>query len=479
MSRFANTAPRAKAPRIPDTVNMDGAPAYSQEAKLELASILATSFVVDGFYRDASGTMARVGQLLDEVDPLFAAKAAVYARNTDGMRSITHVTAAELARRVKGQSWTKRFFDKVVRRPDDATEILAYYLANYGKPLPNSLKKGLAQALGKFDPYQLAKYRGEGKAISLVDVVNLTHPKPTDRNGDALAKLVGGTLRNEKTWEAQLTQAGAAENVTEAKADVWRGQLESGSIGQLALLRNLRNIAEQAPELVSRACELLTDQVRVERALIFPFQYLIAYKNNTVPAYMAALSEALDCSIAIVPDLGETLIATDGSGSMSNPVAGGGVQMYEVGALFSAVYFKKNHSDVGIFENDFELVRGLNPADSTLTLTKQIMNRRQGYATNFEAIFSRAKKGYDSFVIFSDMQANLGYGHTGLASYRRRTGANPNVFAFDLAGYGSSQFDPRAKTFQLAGFSDKSFGLLGKLATDPNAFVAAIEAVEI
>jgi 60 kDa SS-A/Ro ribonucleoprotein len=367
----------------------------------------------------------------------------------------------------------------VVRRPDDATEILAYYLANFGKPLPNSLKKGLGSALGKFDEYQLAKYRGEGKAISLVDVVNLCHPRPTEKNAEALAKLVNGTLRNTKTWEAGLTQAGAAENKAEAKAEVWRELLESRKIGYLALLRNLRNVATQAPELVPVAIEMLTDEDFVRKSLVFPFQFLTAYQQlGGYPKLLNAVSQAIDLSVANVPDLGDTLVAIDGSGSMGATAAGSPITMKEVGALFGAIYFKKNVSDVLVFGTTAGYARGLNPGDSTMTLTQKIARECFGHSTNFNAIFDVAKRPYDSVVIFSDMQAWVsgGYGYSSLGQdalerYKSRTRSNPAVFAFDLAGHGSSQFDPKRRTFQLAGFSEKTFGLLDKLKTDPQAFV--------
>jgi hypothetical protein len=38
-------------------------------------------------------------------------------------------------------------------------EILAYYLQNCGKKIPNSMKKGFAKAFDKFDGYQLAKWK--------------------------------------------------------------------------------------------------------------------------------------------------------------------------------------------------------------------------------------------------------------------------------------------------------------------------------
>lgn len=63
--------------------------------------------------------------------------------------------------------------EKIVFRPDDMMEIIAYYKAKSGKTLPNAMKKGFALAFDKFDGYQIAKYRGENKAVKLVDVVNL------------------------------------------------------------------------------------------------------------------------------------------------------------------------------------------------------------------------------------------------------------------------------------------------------------------
>ena len=65
------------------------------------------------------------------------------------------------AKSVKGEAWTAPFYRKLCRRPDDALEILACYTGQYGRPIPNALKKGLGQALAEFDGYQLAKYRRE------------------------------------------------------------------------------------------------------------------------------------------------------------------------------------------------------------------------------------------------------------------------------------------------------------------------------
>ncbi len=152
-----------------DSTNLAGGRAFGQSPELEFASMLLTSFVSDQFYRKETETLERVPQLLDGgVSPEFAAKAAIYARDQFNMRSISHVVAAELAARVKDSQWMRPFVRDVIVRVDDMLEILAYYEGKYGRqPVPNALKRGMRDAFGKFDGYQLAKYRGEGSAVKL------------------------------------------------------------------------------------------------------------------------------------------------------------------------------------------------------------------------------------------------------------------------------------------------------------------------
>jgi len=208
MAKFNTTVPKQKTL----TTNLAGGQAYQQSSELELVSILLTSFVSDQFYRQSGDTLDRVKTLLDKVSPKFAAKTAIFARDKFGMRSITHALAGELTSKLGGHEWSKDFYDKVVVRVDDMTEIMSYYLDNKtdkSKPkFPNALKKGFASAFDKFDNYQIAKYKNENKEVKLIDIVNLVHPVPTNSNKDALSKLVAGNLKSTDTWESKLSKAG-------------------------------------------------------------------------------------------------------------------------------------------------------------------------------------------------------------------------------------------------------------------------------
>lgn len=155
MSKFNTTVAKTKT----KTTNLAGGEAYKESSELALVSLLLTSFVNNQFYRSADQSLNELKALLSKVDPKFAAKAAIFARDEFGMRSITHALAGELAKYLSGTEFGSSFYEKIVSRPDDMIEIMAYYKKNCGSKIPNSMKKGFARAFDKFDAYQLAKWK--------------------------------------------------------------------------------------------------------------------------------------------------------------------------------------------------------------------------------------------------------------------------------------------------------------------------------
>ena len=462
------------------TTNLAGGEAYVQTPALELVSVLLTSFAQDQFYRKATDTNARLIELLAKNDAEFAAKAAIYARTKFGMRSITHLLAGELAKYATGKEWAKSFYEQIVYRPDDMTEIMAYYFNTQKLKLPNAMKKGFAAAFDKFDGYQLAKYRNANKDLKLVDVVNLIHPKPTDRNREALTLLVKNELRSVDTWESKLTKAGQnAENELEKetlKADAWTELIETRKIGYFALLRNLRNIMELVNDTVlDKALDLLINEKLIRKSLVLPFRFTTAYteikqiNGKAARKVMAALDQAVDISLKNVPRFeGDTLVVLDVSGSMTGRPA-------EIGSLFAAILAKSNNADFMTFSDDAQYHQ-INIRNSTLSIANALNFSAGG--TNFHAIFQTINQRYDRIIILSDMQGWIG-GYSPKASfdaYKAKYKANPFIYSFDLQGYGSLQF-PENKVFALAGFSDKIFDLMALLETDPKAIVNEINKV--
>ena len=468
-----------KRPRA-DTLNLAGGEAFSETPKLELACLLLTSTLQDQFYRGGNAAAARLKALVGQIaDKRFVAKAALYARTQAGMRSVSHLAAAELAKSVKGATWTAGFYDRVVHRPDDAIEILACYTGAFGKPVPNSLKKGVGRALARFDEYQLAKYRKDRAELSLVDVVNLVHPPATE----ALGKLVRGQLAAAETWETQLTQAGtkaeSEEELADLKKEAWSELIRSRRLGYFALLRNLRNILADAPEAVDAALAMLRDGKLIRKSLVLPFRFqnaLDAVQASNLPRAaeaLAALSDAVDLALANVPAFrGRTLVALDGSGSMVG-------RPLQIGSLFAATLLKANDADVILFSDSAKYVT-LNRRDSTLSLAKWLQGQAQSAGTDFHSIFRCATRAYDRLIILSDMQGWVGH-HAPVQSFQEwkaRYHCDPKVFSFDLQGYGTLQF-PERQVFCLAGFSDKSLEMLSLLDSDSHALIRQIEAVPL
>lgn len=516
------------------TINLAGGEAYKESDKLELVSLLLTSFAQNSFYEKEEKTNDRLIDLIKRNDPLFVAKSAIYARNEFGMRSISHITASEVAKYISGASWGKQFFNKIVRRPDDMLEILSYYL-NKGNKISNSMKKGFAEAFNKFDTYQLSKYRGEGKTIKLVDLINIVHPialtddkymVEVNRNEyiDILKKKIDFLLKNKKTisvekistlkeklylaekeksenikihshealvidllrskdtFESELSAAGQKAKTSDEKVtykrEAWEKLLNERKIGYMALLKNLRNIIEQAPNMVDKACALLTDVKLIKNSLVLPFRFTTAFEeiekltgySTNVRKVMNALNDAIEISMDNVPKFDDdTLLVIDVSGSMH--------KVSKIASLFGSVIIKRNDCDVITFDTTARYVN-INSKDSISTISKKLSYN--GGGTDFHTIFNTANKAYSRVIILSDMQGWVGY-TTPTAefnAYCKKYNCKPHIFSFDLAGNGSLQF-PENKVYALAGFSDKVFDIMKLLETDRQAMIHTIEAVEV
>jgi hypothetical protein len=483
MSKFNQTVAKPTT----KTTNLAGGEAYKASDELSLVSLLLTSFVSDQFYRKSDQSIEELKKLIKSIkNKEFIAKSAIFARDEFGMRSITHALAGELTSELSGKEWGKNFYEKVITRVDDMTEIMSYYLNNKTDKnhpkFPNSLKKGFAKAFDKFDAYQIAKYKGENKEVKLVDIVNLVHPVPTERNKEALNSLVSGDLKNTKTWESMLSQVGQVakdeEDLSNLKADAWFDLVSTKKIGYFAILRNLRNIIQQSPKSIPAACSLLTDESMIKRSRVLPFRFATAYEeiskigsSSDVRTVLVAINQAIDISACNVPKFdGETLVVLDVSGSMSGRPS-------EIASLFGSMIAKANNCDVMTFATDANY-KSYNPMDSIMTIRNGF--KFSGGGTNFHSIFEKANKKYDRVIILSDMQGWIGYTTPSkqFNEYKKKFNCDPYVYSWDLQGYSTLQF-PESKVFCLSGFSEKVFDIMKLMEEDKKALFNRINSITI
>ena len=291
----------------PTETNFMGEKAFKLKEKEELVSTVMTTFLEDSYYEKQNEIVDRITSLLDKVDPLFEAKLAIYARNNGNLRSVTHLVSAYIARNLQNKDWAKRFYSKIIVRPDDMTEILSAYAKLNGmsdndvKKIPNSMKKGFKEALEGLDAYRIDKYKMKTRSFSLVDLVRLFHPKATQKNAEAYKRLIEGKsladLYSSKILEKEMTKAGqktkdmTEKDKVEAKKEAITTVIDNvKGMPVMNLLRNLRNILLYAPDKVTEACEQLTIKDKIMNSRLLPFRFATAYSEIEKMSYSTEIS---------------------------------------------------------------------------------------------------------------------------------------------------------------------------------------------
>lgn len=410
-------------------------------------SVLACLLWEDEFYEDGQSIAGRIREAAQDVAPHDLAKLAVEARTTYNLRSapmlllsvLVERAATELkdapageVNRAPHRGFVAEAISGAIQRADELTELLAIYWKDGRRPLTAQLKKGLAAAFRKFDAYQLAKY-DRANAIRLRDVLFLTHAKPkacpgcsgykylhgsddvpidcprclasgVDTAQAALWKqLVDGTLPTPLTWETELSAG-------KDKRAVFERLLQDRKIGYLALLRNLRNMAQAgvSPELVTNA---ILERKGAQRVL--PFRFVAAAR--AVPQYEAALDAALVAGLSELPALpGLTAVLVDVSGSMSMPLSGkSDLSRMDAAATLASVIPSGNGSGDGVgslrvftFSNNLVEVaarRGMAGVDA--------VRSSQPHSGTYLAAASRTLRDtvpYDRLIVVTDEQAHDG-----------------------------------------------------------------------
>ena len=483
MSKFnVNTAGSRK------TVNKSGHAAYKMEDKEKLAAMVLTSMFSEAkFYGDNSDELV---ELATKVDPLFVAKLAMYARHEMNLRSVSHVLTAVLAKREDGKKYVRTLINGVVVRPDDMTEIVSCYLSMFGKPIPNSIKKGTADVLNRTDQYGFSKYSGKGKAVSMQDLLNISHPKPKDAyHEDLFKKVLNGELKVPKSWETELSSRGNTR-------EVWEELIEEDRVGYMALLRNLRNIIRVQPRNIDKVYLKLSDRGEVLKSRQLPFRFYSAYKTLNKEGMLDSktfgmLEVAIGYSTENIPMLtGNTLVAVDVSGSMGYNVSQNStVTSAEIASLLGAMAGSIcENATVVSFDTSLSNI-AMSPKSGILQNASGIQFRGGGTDLRLplEYMFKVVRDNqitFDRLIMLSDNEINSDYcwsggGYKGKCQglsdqYRKYYNSELWVHAVDLAGYGTQQFLGK-NTNILAGWNERIFDFIHIAEEGKGNMVSTVE----
>ena len=459
-----------KQPKL--TTNNEGAKAFQLSCKEKLMSMVATSFINESkFYGDNTEELIKLAKA---VDGEFLTKLAIYARTELNLRSVSHVLAVIIANYHK--DYTKYVIPNVVIRVDDMTEILAFQLSQFGRTIPNQLKKQLAKVLGKFNEYSLSKYKGNKKTVSLRDLVRLTHPIPCNQaQADLYGRIVSDTLETPYTWEVNISARG---NIKE----VWEELIDSNALGYMAMLRNLRNMEDKVSmQHLVKVAERLENPEEVKKSKQLPFRFYSAYKQVITPALKNSLSKALETSLSNIERLeGRTLIAVDVSASMRSPISKHSeVQCDEIARILGAMTSTLcEEYDLITFDEKYREIR-FNPKHNLLDRINSM--KFNGGGTDIGLAFDFANKqpfNYDRIIILSDNECNYGNNNIKFNDYKLDKNKNCFLHEVDLQGYGTCQFKGKNHNY-IAGWSEKVLSYITLAEQGLGSMVKHIESIKI
>lgn len=388
-----NTAPK------PDTFTHEGAPAKKVDAMAALRrSVCSAMLWEDEFYEDGVKIADRVQELAQQVPLQSLAALAHEVRTVHKLRHMPLLLLSVLALRGSGQSFVRHTIAQTLNRADELGEFLAVYAKTAGvkpselKPaLPAQVKKGVAEALRKFDAFQLARYDRD-VAIKLKDVIRLTHPKPENQEQAAMWKsLLDGTLPTPDTWEVALSRG-------DDKCETFTRLLQDNRLGYLALLRNLRGMVDAGVDL-----DLIKDAIEARRGAqdVLPFRYAAAAR--ACPQMEPSIDEALIASLSDAEQLpGKTIVLVDVSDSMNITLSSKSdlTRMDAAATLASIVT-----GDLRVFSFSLELVecpprRGMAGVDAI----RKSQDHRGTYLG--AAITAINKMPHDRLIVVTDEQSH-------------------------------------------------------------------------
>lgn len=406
-------------------VTHEGAPAKVIDTMAQLRrSVLSCLLGENEFYEDGVEIKTRIRELALKVDPVALSRLAIEARHRFHLRHVPLLLLCVLAETGRGPKLAKdethhrlplpllrETVAAVISRADEGPELVAMYWQMYGrKMLPNGMRKGIADALRRFDTFQLSRYDSKGKTVALRDVLFLSHAKPADAPGGRTGKatreaiaprtpgevrfdqLANDTLPTEDSWE-QALMAG------KDKKETFERLIGEGKLGYLALLRNLRNMEQAGCDraLVSEA--IIARKGGAHR--VWPFRYVAAMR--AAPGFTAALDKALLAAIGDMASLpGTTVVLVDVSSSMGAKLSGkSDLTRMDAAATLGAIV----PGDIRLFtfSNDVKEVPAHRGLAGIETIVKSQPHSGTYMVKAVDAVNAKVKR-YDRIIVVSDEQ---------------------------------------------------------------------------
>ena len=527
------------------TQNHESGLAFTLDPKSALYTrACATMMGEDKFYTDAQTSDAELVanvQAVANVDPEFVLRLAAYARQEMNIRSTPIALLCEAAAIPACKPFVRRWTPEIVRRADEPGEVIAYWTRRHGHvgargpkggehAFPNSLTRGLEDALLRFNEYHVGKYDRNNCAVSLRDVLRIVRPSTKSAERSALYRYVvkgemdadrlpllaaKAKLLQKEQLDAEALQLARDAHVTwevltskfGSSAAVW----DALDLPFMAGMRNLSNLMRNgAHQALDRVLRMFHDPEHVRRSKQLPFRFFTAYqavetgqrfdhkskvmvRDNQILNHprraevLAALLKALELSMVNLPRLpGKSFITSDNSGSMEATLSEkSSVRRCDTANLLASMTHTLCEQSVCSVFGEYHKVVPIVREDSIITNMMRLKSTDVDHSTNAWLTVKYLRENgirVDRIILFSDMQcyhSNQDVDPRWYESVRNqslaeelrryRSSVNPGVYMYsvDLAGYGTAQFpQDEPRVALLSGWSEKLLEFIPQFEAD-------------
>ena len=292
--KLFSSAPRGQTAPPTDTINLAGGRAYKMDDKHALAQAAATGCFSDTFYLSADMQLQNVLKLCDKVEPLFVAKAAVYARVYGYMKDMPAFMCAYLAKH--DVETLKKVFPFVIDSPKMLRNFVQVIRSGVvgRKSLGAAPKKLVQNWIQTRKPEAL--FRGSvGNDPSVADLIKMVHPLPADKSREALYGYLIGKNNNPKLLPKLVQDYEAFKKDPERvemppvpfqmvtalplSKSAWKNIAARMSWTELRMNLNTleRHDVFKDKTMVKLVADKLRNAEAIERSRVFPYQIMTSY----------------------------------------------------------------------------------------------------------------------------------------------------------------------------------------------------------
>jgi len=416
---------RTTSPAKENHINREGTPSHRRSLKEQVLAVLTTGNLNDTFYASREEIASEAVEVLvraREADPLFLARALVYARSEGMMKTLPVLGLVILS--ADGGRTRKAFecvFPHVIKTPDDLrsfVEISKSGAIRGRKGLGGMTVESVRTFLQGMSEYTSVKYGSAvSQQVTLRDILRMAHPRPTTpacaerfawlckgRDGlgsdielnpqiRSLEALKLATTEDEQialVREGRLPYEVVVPSLKATTVGIWSELLHQAPY--MNLLRNLVTFTRHGvfadEKNVRYAVEKLTNPRAVEHSKVLPFRFFSAWKayvaNEGFDARIAdAIRLALELSFANMPSFGNrtVAIAPDISGSMQGPISEKGeTRCIDIAGIMSGALLKRVEERAILlpFDTWIHQVDDVSKRDDILVTAEKLASRGGG-----------------------------------------------------------------------------------------------------